>query len=34
MINPTRKTYTELTKADIDRLSAQMAGARARCRIR
>ncbi len=29
MINPTRKTYTELTKADIDRLSAQMAGARA-----
>jgi hypothetical protein len=28
MINPTRKTYTELTKADIDRLSAQLAGAR------
>jgi len=29
MINPTRKTYTELTKADVDRLGAQMAGARA-----
>src|SRR3954464_11154327 len=29
MIHPTRKTYTELTKADIDRLSTQMAGATA-----
>lgn len=29
MINPTKKTYTELTKADIDRLGTQMAGARA-----
>jgi hypothetical protein len=28
MINPTRKTYTELTKADVDRLGTQMAGAR------
>jgi hypothetical protein len=29
MINPARKTYTELTKADIDRLGGQVAGARA-----
>lgn len=29
MINPARKTYTELTKADLDRLGGQMAGARA-----
>jgi hypothetical protein len=26
-IDPARKTYTELTKADVDRLSAQMQGA-------
>ena len=29
MISPARKTYRELTKADIDRLGGQMAGARA-----
>jgi Domain of unknown function (DUF4412) len=34
MINPTRKTYTELTKADLDRLGGQMAGARAQMQDR